>query len=123
MMFALARIVALSIPLLSACARDPLPDRPAVDGNAGRGLIAIRDLDCGVCHEIPGVREARGTTGPSLDAFARRIYLAGRISNQPDELVRFLLDPPSQAPHTLMPAQSLEESTARDIAAYLYTLR
>ena len=109
--------------LLGACAQEPLPERPPVDGNAGRGLLAVREHDCGACHEIPGLREARGRTGPSLDGFARRIYLAGHLPNQPAALTGFLRDPPAHAPGTLMPPQGLDESTARDIAAYLYTLR
>jgi cytochrome c2 len=109
--------------LLGACTQDPIPDRPRLDGNAGRGLLAVRAFDCGACHEIPGLREARGRTGPSLEAFSRRIYLAGRLPNQPDALIAFLRDPPAHAPQTLMPAQGIDDATARDIAAYLYTLR
>ena len=113
----------LTTALLSACARDPIPDRPPVNGNAGRGLLAVRDLDCGACHEIPGLREARGRTGPTLEGFASRIYLAGRLPNQPDALIAFLRDPPSHSPQTLMPAQNIDEVTAGDIAAFLYSLR
>lgn len=109
--------------LLTACARDPVPDRPAVNGNAGRGLLAVRAHDCGACHEIPGLREARGRSGPSLERFARRIYIVGSLPNQPEPLVRFLRNPPAHAPHSLMPAQGIDEPTARDIAAFLYTLR
>jgi cytochrome c2 len=115
--------VLLMAVLGPACARDPAPDRMPLPGNAGRGLGLVRQLDCGACHVIPGIREARGRTGPSLEGFARRIYIAGRLPNQPESLVRFLRDPPAHAPHTLMPAQGLDEAGAQDVAAYLYSLR
>jgi cytochrome c2 len=107
---------------LAGCAPDPAPDRPPLPGNAGRGLLAIRQLDCGACHVIPGIREARGRAGPSLQGFARRAYFAGAWPNKPDHLTRFLRDPPALAPHTLMPRQGIDENLARDIAAYLYGL-
>jgi cytochrome c2 len=109
--------------LLAACESDPLPDRRPVQGNAGRGLMAVRQFDCGACHVIPGLREARGHAGPSLEGFARRIYVAGQLPNQPETLVSFLRDPPAQVPQTLMPAQGIDEATAHDIAAFLYSLQ
>ncbi len=61
--------------------------------------------------------------GGSLEGFADRPLIAGRLPNQPDILVRWLLDPPSLAPDTAMPPSALSQAQARDLAAYLYTLR
>jgi cytochrome c1 len=91
-------------------------------GDAGRGADAIRAIGCGGCHTIPGVRGADGLVGPPLLSFSRRTYIAGELPNTPDNLVRWLLDPPSVEPRTAMPKVGLTEQQARDIAAYLYTL-
>jgi cytochrome c2 len=82
----------------------------------------MENLQCGACHQIPGIRAARGRVGPALDGYAQRIYLAGKWPNEPGYLLRWLLDPPAMAPLTAMPAQIHDEATARDVAAYLYTL-
>jgi cytochrome c2 len=95
---------------------------PATGGNAERGRATVIALECGACHAIEAVRAARGTVGPPLDGFARRVYLAGKWPNEPRYLVPWLLDPPAMAPHTAMPALLADEAQARDIAAFLYTL-
>jgi cytochrome c2 len=98
------------------------PDLVKVDGDAERGRREIARLQCGACHDIPGVRAARGSVGPPLEGFARRLYLAGKWPNEPHYLVSWLRDPPAMAPLTAMPALVNGEQSARDIAAYLYTL-
>jgi cytochrome c2 len=105
---------------LGACGASKAP--VATGGDADRGAAIIKDVGCGGCHTIPGVRGARGTVGPPLDAFAKRTYIGGQAPNTPDNLVRWLRDPPAMEPGTAMPAIGLSEQQARDIAAYLYTL-
>lgn len=108
---------------VAGCTDSRRPDAAAViDGVPERGRLEIARLQCGACHEIPGVRAARGRVGPPLDAFARRVYVAGKFPNQPDYLVAWLRAPPGMAPLTAMPALVHDEQSARDIAAYLYTL-
>lgn len=92
-------------------------------GNADRGRIAIRHYGCGACHEIPGIDDARGLVGPSLAKIADRMYLAGQLPNQPDNLLMWIVDPQTIEPGTAMPDLDVPERDARDIAAYLYTLR
>jgi len=93
-----------------------------IDGDPERGRLEVARLQCGACHGIPGVRAARGVVGPTLNGFARRPHLAGKWPNHPDRLVAWLRDPPGMAPHTAMPAVVDDSQSARDIAAYLYTL-
>jgi cytochrome c2 len=112
----------VALALAVACTDRGATTRPATDGDAHRGRLAIARLQCGACHTIPGVRAARGVVGPSLAGFARRPHLAGKWPNQPSQLVAWLRDPPAMAPHTAMPAVVGDERSARDIAAYLYTL-
>ncbi|GGB99578.1 c-type cytochrome [Pseudoduganella buxea] len=94
---------------------------PGGDVDQGRRLLA--QFQCGACHSIPGVEAARGTAGPPLATFGRQSYVAGRLPNDPDSLVRWIVDPPAVKPGTAMPAQGVTPDDARHMAAYLYTLR
>ena len=92
-------------------------------GDPRKGHDAIRAYGCSSCHTIPGVDGADALVGPSLDHVASRGYLGGVLPNNPDNLVRWLLDPPAVDPRTAMPNVRLSEQDARDIAGYLYTLK
>lgn len=111
--------------LLPATACDgEAPARHAIPGaDSGTGGALIVQFGCGACHRVPGIRGAIGLVGPPLDAWGRRTYVAGRVGNTPENLVRWLLDPPSIDPETAMPNLGLSEAEARHVAAYLYTLR
>ncbi|MET0536231.1 MAG: c-type cytochrome [Steroidobacter sp.] len=110
----------VSCALLTACAVDTEPLPQVTGGNAERGRDVIREYECGVCHVIPGIPAASGRVGPALDAYARRPYIAGKFPNQPETLVRWILDAPAMAPQTAMPAIAMSHQEARDAAAYLY---
>jgi cytochrome c len=112
--------VSLVILLLSACTAELEMPRVA-GGDAEQGRVAVDEFDCAVCHSIPGIAGARTYVGPPLDHFRRNVYIAGRFPNEPETLVRWLMDPPALAPETAMPSLGLDESQARDIAAYLYS--
>jgi mono/diheme cytochrome c family protein len=109
---------------LAACGDAPaIPDHLRIAGAAPeRGRALIQSYGCGTCHRIDGIRGARGTVGPPLDNYAQRSVVAGILPNTPRVLVSWLIDPPAIEPRTAMPAVGLDESQARDIAAYLYTL-
>lgn len=92
-------------------------------GDAERGRQTLAQYGCPTCHIIPGVAEADGLVGPPLDHFASRVYVAGVVPNTPSNLIAWLMDPPAIDPMTAMPATGLSEANARDVAAYLYTLR
>jgi cytochrome c2 len=92
-------------------------------GSPERGAQVIERYDCGSCHFIPGIAGAGGTVGPPLLWFARRTFIAGELPNTPANLIRWVRDPPSVEPGTAMPVLGLDEQQARDVAAYLYTLR
>lgn len=95
----------------------------ATGGDAQRGIQVIRTHDCGSCHTIPGIQGAHGLVGPPLYWFSRRTYIAGELPNTAENLVRWVKSPPSIEPATAMPIVGLTEQQARDVAAYLYTLR
>lgn len=100
--------------------RPPIWYVPGGDSHEGRRLIG--KYGCGSCHVVPGLREARGKVGPDLTAFKRRIYIGGRIANEPENLIRWIEDPQALAPGTAMPNLGISREEARDIAAFLYTL-
>jgi cytochrome c2 len=125
--------VVVSVTLLSACAPGlgrlvpglgaPLPVQPVPGGSPQRGALELRQYGCGACHAIPGVPGARGAVGPPLAGFAGRAIVAGSLPNTPENLVRWIRDPQGIAPGTAMPNLGVSVADARDIAAYLYTLR
>jgi mono/diheme cytochrome c family protein len=108
------------VAVLPACG--PAPGERVLGGDPEAGARVIARVQCGVCHDIPGVPGARGIVGPPLGGFARRAYNGGVVPNQPAELARWIRNAPSIAPDTGMPALPLDEREARDAAAYLYTL-
>ncbi len=91
-----------------------------IGGDRDRGREALARHECGVCHVIPGVPDAIGKVGPALNDYSRRSYVAGKFPNEPETLVRWIIDPPAMAPRTAMPAVPMSDREARDMAAYLY---
>lgn len=92
-------------------------------GDASRGVHLIKTLGCAGCHTVPGVAGAHGNVGPPLTRFGDRVFIAGMLRNTPPNLVRWIRDPQAVVPGNAMPNMKITESEARDIAAYLYTLR
>jgi cytochrome c2 len=110
--------------LVSACAPDPRGEAVALTGGSpDRGVAAIGRYGCGSCHTIPGIRTATATVGPPLQSIARRLYLAGQIPNTPPNMMRWIQHPQQVEHGTAMPDMGVSDTDARDIAAYLYTLR
>ena len=73
--------------------------------------------------EIPGIRGAYGRVGPSPEGVSGRVYIAGILPNSPENLEHWIRSPKQVDPNTDMPEMSVPESDARDIVAYLFTLR
>jgi cytochrome c1 len=119
------RWAAVLLFVAGGCTRAPAaePHFTVSGADATRGRQAIRSYGCGSCHMIPGIREARGTVGPPLLAWGRRTFIAGEAPNTPDQLVRWIRTPQAIEPGTAMPNLGVNDQDARDIAAYLYTLR
>lgn len=118
-----AAAITVGVLALAGCGDQAgVPQRPKV-GDAARGAIVIGRSGCGSCHEIPGVMQANGMVGPPLDHFARRTIVAGLLPNTPANLVRWIRYPQQVVPGNAMPDAGLDEQQARDVAAYLYSLR
>jgi cytochrome c2 len=53
----------------------------------------------------------------------RRIYIAGVLRNSPANMIAWLQNPQGFVPGNAMPNMSVDHNDARDLTAYLYTLR
>jgi len=116
-----AAACALALALCACVDKSDLP-RPVVQADAAAGLAVIKEVGCAACHRIPGVAWPEGRSGSNLAGFGARPLIAGRLPNQPDVLIRWLIDAPSMDPGTAMPPMPLTQDQARDVAAFLYTL-
>jgi cytochrome c1 len=117
-------VIALAL-VLCACHHesDERTARQLTNGDPDRGQVAIERYGCGACHQVRGVNGANGMVGPPLSNIGSRMYLAGQLPNSATNLVQWIRDPQKVEPGTAMPNLNVSEADARDIAAYLYTLR
>jgi cytochrome c oxidase assembly factor CtaG/cytochrome c2 len=94
-----------------------------VGGDPERGELAFRRYGCGSCHSIDGVPGAAGLVGPPLGGIGARAYVAGVLTNTPENITRWIQSPQAVDSLTAMPDLGVTSSDARDIAAWLYTRR
>jgi cytochrome c2 len=92
-------------------------------GSPQRGRTAISKYGCATCHTIPGIHGADALVGPPLTQMGSRSYIAGVLPNTPDNMIRWLQNPPQVDRLTAMPNLGVTNQDARDIAGYLYTLK
>jgi cytochrome c len=89
-------------------------------GDASRAPPLMRRYGCAGCHTIPGIPGADGLVGASLKDLRSRVYVAGVLPNNTDNLVKWIVSPTDFNPRSAMPRTGISESEARDVAAYLY---
>jgi cytochrome c1 len=118
-----AMCAALGAVVATACSGRDAAYRTVDGGNADRGARALTAYGCSACHTIPGIAGADGMVGPPLTSFARRTYVAGEVTNTEENLIRWIQQPQAIEPGTAMPNLGVTDQDARDMAAYLYTLR
>lgn len=116
----LAIIGALGLSAGRACAAEAA-FAPIGDAKAGAALIL--PLGCGRCHTVPGVEGADGDVGPSLNGIGNRKILAGFVANTPENMQAWLKTPQTLVPGNAMPDMGIDDAQARDLTAFLYTLR
>jgi mono/diheme cytochrome c family protein len=92
-------------------------------GDVERGRLALAQHACQACHTIPGITGSSPNVGPPLQGLASRSLIAGKLANTPDNLVHWIRHPKTVKPLTAMPDMGVSEGDARDMAAYLATLR
>ncbi|TFZ01386.1 c-type cytochrome [Ramlibacter rhizophilus] len=103
--------------------RETSPQDAGLLGDPRIGREKVGSYLCATCHVIPGMTGATRSVGPPLNGIGTRTYIAGVIRNRPENMVRFLLNPQQVDPLSAMPPLGLSEQDARDVAAFLYTLR
>jgi cytochrome c1 len=75
------------------------------------------------CHDIPGVVGAAIPVGPPLARMGLRSFIGGVLENTPENMVRWLRTPQAFVPDGAMPNLGVSVRDARDMAAYLRSLR
>ena len=123
--FAICRLLVAVVVAWTCVFAAAQPSSPAADNSTSlqRGQRLLTQYQCGSCHAIPGIAAARGVQGPTLEAFGRRSYIAGRIPNRADHLARWIVQPSAWVHDTTMPAMGVSLEQARDMAAYLGSLK
>jgi cytochrome c2 len=111
----------VGLAMLAGCRE--VADNPVAGGDPARGAEVMAQYGCPGCHTIPGIRNAEGVVGPPLSFWADRVYIAGLLRNDPDNLIRWIQEPQVILPGGAMPNLGISREDARDIAAYLFTLR
>lgn len=112
------------LALLTACSKTNEPAAPKPIGNAENGKALIARYGCTMCHGIPGVEGPRGNLGPALDHIGSQPAISnGTVKVTPETLVKFVQNPQSVNPQSSMPPLGLTEPEARDVTAYLLTLK
>ncbi len=123
--FFICLLCTLTLLLLGACSGRPLRTTSdfVAGGNPQAGWQAIQDYGCHTCHHIPDIPGPEAYVGPPLDEWASRSYIAGNLSNTPENLVEWIRFPQDFEPGTAMPDLEVTEDAARNITAYLFNLR
>lgn len=100
-------------------AEPPVWETSTLDTDSGRR--AILRHGCGGCHVIPGIRHATGRVGPSLRGIRDQMFIAGVLSNVPENLAAWIQEPQRFNSRTAMPNLGVTGEEARAIAIYLYS--
>ena len=97
------------------------PAAQPTDPLAQKGLELFSQSTCVGCHTITGV--SGGVLGPNLTHLQSRGTFAGAIfANNPENLTKWLTDPPKEKPGSVMPKLGLSDDEIRALVAYLETL-
>ena len=94
-----------------------------VDEGASQGQRIFEATACVNCHTVSGT-VANGRFGPDLThLMSRDTIAAGAAPNTPETLRRWIRDPNTIKPGSLMPAMELNEQELDALTTYLETLR
>lgn len=91
------------------------------DPQAGKQKIVVHD--CHSCHVIPGIEGDARLLGPTLDHWSGRDTILDRWPNNSVNLEKWIRHSEQMLPGTTMRMMSVNEQDAKDIAAYLFSIR
>lgn len=106
---------------ISACSNESRVSN--IEGNPELGRIALTQYACHACHVIPGITGSKVFVGPSLEGVASRPLIAGNLPNNTENLIAWIRHPHRIDPQNAMPDMGVTDQHARDMAAYLSTLK
>lgn len=102
----------------------PAPAPAQGAAGASPAVTLMQAKGCGACHIIPGVPGAAGMIGPSLEGLmGRDTIAAGTIPNTPENMRKWLKDPPAMKPGTLMLNLALTDQEIDTLIEFLNTLK
>jgi cytochrome c2 len=100
-----------------------LTPAPSVPGDPNNGMKLFTQRGCVACHTVLRMENATGAIGPNLTNMSLRPTIAGeQIQNTPDNMARWIVNPPAMKPGTQMPVLGVSDQEARDLTAFLYSL-
>jgi cytochrome c oxidase subunit 2 len=118
------RVIAQSQPDFEAWVAGQV--QPAVAPTAPLALQGSKlfiEKGCGACHAIVGT-PAQGVAAPNLTHFgSRRTMAAGMMENSPENIARWLANPPAVKPNSSMPNLGLNAADITALSAYLQGLK
>ncbi|HYM81317.1 MAG TPA: cytochrome c oxidase subunit II [Candidatus Limnocylindria bacterium] len=98
------------------------PVEPDSGSLAAQGKDVFLEVGCIACHTIEGV--APGVIGPNLNHIGSRTTIASAMfDNTPEQLGKWLEDPPARKPGALMPKLGLAPNQLAALVAYLHSLK
>ncbi len=99
-----------------------VPTAPT-DPQVQKGAEVFANGPCVGCHTIAGTK-AQAKIGPDLTHFGSRRTLAGAmLENTPENVAKWLKDPPAIKPGSLMPNYHLSDDQVSSLVAYLESLK
>jgi cytochrome c2 len=119
-------VIGVTAVLFAACSSsgfDFAKGTSLTGGNPQVGKEKIVLHDCHSCHVIPGVEGDAHVLGPTLDHWSRRSSIISKWPNNPPNLENWIRHSEQLLPGTTMKMLSVNEQDAKDIAAYLFSIR
>lgn len=116
-----------SIPASTGFGGTPVPTaQPGQTDQASlvaKGAQVFANGACITCHTVRGT-QAQGKVGPDLTHFGGRTSIAARtLDNTPENLAKWLHNPPAIKPGSDMPNLGLSDDDVRALVAYLESLK
>ncbi len=110
--------IAMTLMCSIAFAYYLLPESESARRSA-RLRVRFTAYGCSSCHVISKAQSSSGKVGPPLTGLGSRAYLAGRLPNTHENLVRWIRFPQQVDPGTLMPNLNVTETDAQEMAHIL----
>ncbi|MFA9431602.1 cytochrome c family protein [Egicoccus sp. AB-alg2] len=94
--------------------------QPVAFADVEHGREQFVGYGCGACHQVDGIRQARGRVGPDLSDLPDQRIVAGQLPNTPEQVSAFIQNPQEYAPGTGMPNLGVTPEDAEAITAFLF---